>query len=375
VFLRVDLDGPRSPQGAVRDDAAPRMLLPALRYLVSQRAKVIVATSLTTGGRDASRVATQGLAERISELVGAPARPLGWSFERELRDLVEGQIAIAPDLSAIPEDAAHDPGWAGTVAGSIDVYVLDGLHAARDGGASVVELPRLMPSRGVGYSIDAALAIYHDAISAPAPERYSFVLGGGGLRRLALLTRAVLGVCNDLLLGGAVANTFLVAQGWKPGASPHEPDAVDLAKELLELARTRGVTVHVPLDAVIRIGRSSGATSYQDRALDRGLQGDEAVVDIGLETCAAYRDVLAKSATVLWVGLMGDCTIPETQRGSLRVGMAAAEAARAMAAGEETVEAVKFFRLDRRFEVAQGGDAVVSLLANAPFPGLEAVQR
>jgi 3-phosphoglycerate kinase len=72
---------------------------------------------------------------------------------------------------------------------------------------------------------------------------------------------------------------------------------------------------------------------------------------------------------------MGDCTIPETQRGSLRVGMAAAEAARAMAAGEETVEAVKFFRLDRRFEVAQGGDAVVSLLANAPFPGLEAVQR
>ena len=77
----------------------------------------------------------------------------------------------------------------------------------------------------------------------------------------------------------------------------------------------------------------------------------------------------------LWVGLMGDCTIPETQRGSLRVGMAAAEAARAMAAGEETVEAVKFFRLDRRFEVAQGGDAVVSLLANAPFPGLEAVQR
>jgi phosphoglycerate kinase len=374
VLLRVDLDGPRSPQGAVRDDAAPRLLLPTLRYLVGQRSKVILATSLTTTGRDASRVATQGLAERIAELLGAPVRPLGWTFERELRDLAEGQVALAPDLSAIPEDAAHDPGWAATVASSVDVYALDGLHAARDGGASVVELPRLVPARGVGYCMDAALEIYHDAISAPAPERYAFVLGGGGLRRLALLARAVIGVCSDLLLGGAVANTFLVAQGWRAGASPHEADAVDIARELLELAKSRGVTVHVPADAVVRAGRP-GSPTYEDRKLDRGMQADEAVVDVGLETCNAYRDVLARSGTVLWVGLMGDCSIPETQRGSLRIGMAAAEAPRAMAAGEETVEAVKFFRLDSRFQIAAGGDAVVSLLANAPFPGLEAVQR
>jgi phosphoglycerate kinase len=261
------------------------------------------------------------------------------------------------------------------LAASIDVYVLDGLQAARDGGASVVELPRLIPARGVGYEIDAALDVFHDAISAPAPERYTFVLGGGGLRRLGLLARAVLGVCNDVVLGGAVANTFLVAQGWKPGASPYEPDAVDLARELLERARGAGVTVHLPIDAAVRTARTSGGATLDDRLLDRALQNHEAVADIGPETCIGYRNVLAKSATVLWVGMMGECSAPETQRGSLRVGMAAAEAARPLAVGRETVEAVRFFRLDTRFKVAPGGDAVISLLAGAPFPGLDAVSR
>jgi phosphoglycerate kinase len=374
VFVRADLDGPRSPQGAVQDDTPLRMLLPTLRYLVSQKAKVVVASSLTTTGREASRLATQGLAERFTELLGAPVAPLSWTFEREVRNIAEGQVAIAPDLSAFPEEAAHDERWAAKIASSIDVYVTDGLRGARDGGASAVELPRAMPSRGIGSTIEPALQMFHDAIGAPAPERYALLLGGPSVRRVAPLARAVLGTCNDLLLGGAVGNTFLVAQGWKPGGSHYEADAVDLARELLELAGTHGVTVHSPLDAIVRSQRG-GSYAYEERVLDRPLQAHEAAVDVGLETCNAYRNVLAASATVLWVGLMGDCSVPETQRGSLQIGQAAGEAARAMAAGEDTVAGVRSFRLDSRFQIAAGGDAVISLLANESFPGLEAIQR
>lgn len=374
VFVRADLDGSFSPQGAVRDNLPLVRLLPTLHYLVSQRAKVVVATRLTTAGREASRMAAHGLAERLSELLGVPVRPLSPSFERELKGLVEGQVVVTPDLSIFPEEAQHDEGWALRIASAVDVYVLDGLKAARVGGTSVAELPRLMCSRGVGFTIDPALDMFHDAIAAPAPEPYTFLLGGNSLQQVEPLIRAVLPLCKDLLVGGAVANTILVAQGWRPGGSPHEPNEVALAREVLELARTLGVCVNTPSDAVIR-GNAGTGPSYEELVLDRALLPHEAAVDLGPDTCFAYGHVLAQSATVLWVGLLGDCSRPETQRGSIRVGQMAALVPRAMAVGDDTVQAIRDFRLDQQFQTAAGGDAVLALLAGEVFPGFEALSR
>jgi phosphoglycerate kinase len=184
----------------------------------------------------------------------------------------------------------------------------------------------------------------------------------------------VLPLCQNLLVGGAVANTLLVAQGWQSGGSPHEPNEVTLAREVLELARTLGVSVHTPLDAVIR-GNAGTGSGYEEQALDRALLPHEAAVDLGPETCSAYGQILARSATVLWVGLLGDCSRPETQRGSICVGQMAALAPRAMAAGDDTVNAIRDFRLDQQFQTAAGGDAVLALLAGEVFPGFDALSR
>ena len=374
AFVRADLDGSYSPQGAVRDDLPLLRLLPTLRYLISQRSKVIVATRLTVTGREASRLATRGLGERLTELLGIPVQALSPKFEQEIKGLGEGQVAVAPDLAGFPEEVAHDEGWAFRIASFVDVYVLDGLKAARDGGTSVVELPRMICSRGVGFAIDPALDMFRQAVVAPAPEPYTLLLGGNSLRHVENLVRTVLPFCKTLLVGGAVANTFLLALGWRPGGSPHDPNEVAVARDMLELAHAHGVAVHTPLDAVIRTDRPNGAPTYEELALDRALLPNEAAVDLGPDTCIAYGDVLAKSATVLWVGLMGDCSTPETQRGSVRVGQAAALAPRAMAAGDETVQAIRDFRFDQQFQTAAGGEAVISLLAGAVFPGLEALQ-
>jgi phosphoglycerate kinase len=349
-------------------------LLPTLRYLVSQRAKIIVATALTTSGREASRLATQGIAERMAELLGLPVRLLAPSFERDITLLSEGEIAMAPDLSGFTEERAHDERWAFTLASAIDVYVLDGLIAARDGGASVVELPRLLCACGVGDAVDKAFDMVHDATMAPAPEPFTLVLGGPSVRRVEPLFRAVLPSCKDVLLGGAVANTFLAAQGFRPGGSAHEPNDVALALELLNLAHANGVVVHMPADALVRTS-NAGATTYDNVALDRAMLASEAVVDLGAETCVAYVDVLARSATVLWVGLLGDGSVPETQQGSMHIAQVAARAPRALAAGEDTVHALRDFRLEPQFKTAAGGEAVIALLAGENFPGLQALQR
>jgi len=374
VFVRADLDGSFSAQGAVLDALPMVRLLPTLRYLASQRAKVVLATRLSTGGREASRLAVKGIAERLAELLGVPVCVLSPAFTRELKELSEGQIAVAPDLSIFPEEAQHDEAWAARIASAIDVYVLDGLKAARAGGTSVVELPRMICARGVGFALDPAFDILHDAVGAPAPEPYAFVLGGSSLRALEPLIRTVLPLCKDLLVGGAVANTLLVAQGWRPGGSPHDPNEVTLAGEVLALAASHGVHVHTPVDAVVRKG-DGGTATFGDLALDRALLANEAAVDLGPDTCASYGQVLAQSATVLWVGLLGDCARPETQRGSLQVAQMAALAPRAMAIGDETVRAIRDFGLEPQFRIAAGGDAILALLAGETFPGLEAVSR
>jgi phosphoglycerate kinase len=374
VFVRADLDGAFSPQGAVRDDAQLRELLPTLRYLVRQRAKVVVATRLTTADREASRLAMSGVAERMSELLGAKVRVLSTSFEREIKTLAEGEVALAPDLAWVVEETSHDDGWAAQVASSVDVYVQDGLASALAGGTSVEELPRRLGTRGVGLAVAPALDMLHDALAAPAPETYSLVLGGPSLRRLDALARAVLPSCNNLLVGGAVANTFLLAQGWRPGGSPHDPDEVAIAQDLLALAGQHGTIVHTPLDAVVRTSQPGQPPRYQEQALDRALLPHEAAIDIGAQTCVAYSNVLVGSATVLWAGLLGDCSSPETRGGSLRVAQTASLAARAMAVGEETVRAMRDFRLNQQFQCAAGGDAVVALLAGADLPGLAALQ-
>jgi phosphoglycerate kinase len=373
VFLRVDLDGPRSPYGAVLDDLPLRVLLPGLRGLQKANAKVIVAASFATDP-DAVR-AGDGVAARLGELLGCKVGMLSPRFEPELRFLEPGQVVLTPNLASIAEEGADDPAWATDVASVVDVYVLDGLRAASARVASTDALPRLLVARAVGPIVAAALDIHRDAVEAPAAP-YALVVGGYSMRRVAPLIRALLPQCNALLLGGGVANTFLAARGWQPGGSAYEVDGVTEARSILEAARAGGVEVKLPVDAVVRTKPAGGGKpSYDVLPIDRAFRSEEAVVDVAVATCAAYQAALAKAVSGLWVGLMGECSIEETQGGTLRVAQAMTSPHRAMAAGDEAVWAATYFGFDGRLRLAHGGDAALALLAGETLPGLDAIGR
>jgi phosphoglycerate kinase len=189
------------------------------------------------------------------------------------------------------------------------------------------------------------------------------------------LATALLPTCDAVLFGGAVANTVLLAQGWKPGGSPCEPAAVPEVAEFLRAARAKGAQMFFPVDAVVRTSRPGAPPDYEVKPLDRPLGPDEAAVDIAIETVVEYRKVLNESATALWVGLMGDCSVEETQSGSVRVGQAVGQARRAVVAGDDTVAAAAFFGQDGSYRLAPGGDAALALLAGESFPGLDALER
>jgi phosphoglycerate kinase len=374
VLLRADLDVPQSPQGAVLDDTALRELLPTLRGLLGERAKVVVAADY------AGQQSPEGVAARLGELLGSNVAVLGPHFEKDVRLLEEGQIALTPGLASVMPPAGADASatakqaaWTARVAAAFDVYVLDGLRAARNNDPLVSDVPRRLASRGVGPLVGTALDAQRELLEAPVAP-YALVVGGASLPRLRPVLTALLPHCTDVLFGGAVANTLLAAQGWRPGGSLYEPDALNDAVEFLRVARTTSVNLHFPIDAVIRTRGPLGvAPTYDVRRLDRPLAPEEAAIDVAIETCNAYREVLCRCVTAVWVGVMGDCFVEESQSGSLRVGRAVGEARRSFVAGDDTVPASYFFALDGRLRVVPGGDAGLGLLAGMPFPGLEAL--
>ena len=372
VLVRADLDGPRSPYGAVLDDSPLRAALPTLRALREARAKIIIAARLTS--RQIEIGTPRTVAQNLGELLDTKVGVFDTNFAPQVQMLVEGQIVLTPNLESIPDDAANDPDWAAAIARSVDVYVLDGLRAASESSASVIAIPRLLPERGAGLQLAAALEAVQTATLAP-PKPYTLVLGGSSVARVLPIATFLLPFCTDIVLGGAVGNTFLAAQGWKPGGSPYEPGAVAGVEALLVAAGNAGVKIHAPVDAIMSTTRPGGVRTYEVRKLDRPFLPEEAAVDVAIETCVAYTDVLARSASALWVGLMGDCSVEETQSGSLRVGQAAARVRRTVLAGDDTLAASRFFGLADRFQVLPGGDAALTLLTGGTLPGLEAIRR
>ena len=281
---------------------------------------------------------------------------------------------LAPNLESIPEDAANDALWAADVARSIDVFVLDGVRASCESSASVISVPRLVAERGAGMQVTSTLEAARMA-TLTVPKPYTLVLGGTSVARVLPIAKALLGECTDILVGGPVGNTFLVAQGWRPAGLVSNPSAVAVVDAFLADARNAGVTVHSPPDVVMRTTRASGEPTYEVCKLNRSFLPEEAAVDVAIETCAAFGRVLLRSASALWVGLMGDCSVEETQSGSLRIAQAASRVPRTVIAGDDTIAAIRFFGFGERFQMLHGGDAALPLLAGASLPGLEAIRR
>lgn len=221
--------------------------------------------------------------------------------------------------------------------------------------------------------MEGAFDAEYDVARAPAAP-FALVLGGSTLQPLLPLVTTLLPNVNDILLGGVVANTFLVAAGWQPGGSVYEPALLMQATSLLSAAQARGVNIHWPVDVVVRDGLTALPSSRYDVRPIAHLPANEMVVDVGNATTTAFRDVLARAATALWVGPMGDCSIAETQGGSLRIGQAVGEAARGIVAGKEVVDAVRLLGLDGRLRVAAGADATWALFAGESFPGLDVLR-
>lgn len=382
VFVRVDHNVPLV-QGRVADDARIRASLPTLTELLAGGAALVVASHLGRpkgAVRDELRLAP--VAARLGELIGRDVRALpvvtGPEVEAAAGALEAGQILYLENLRFDPREERDDRGFASVLAALADAYVDDAFGAVHRAHASVHALPELMLERGCPTAAGRLLQREVEALSRliAEPERpYVAVLGGAKVSDKLSTIGALVERVDAVLIGGAMALTFIAAEGGAVGASRVEPDLFDEVRAVRRRAEERGVLLELPIDVVIAPEARQDAPRRTVPASE--IPPGEMGLDIGPRTVEGFARILAEARTIFWNGPMGVFELEPFSAGTRGVATAIAGArAYSVAGGGDSLAAVARFGLEEGFDhLSTGGGASLEFLEGRRLPGIEVLEE
>jgi 3-phosphoglycerate kinase len=384
VLVRVDFNVPTENRGGkirVTDDTRIRESLPTINYLREHGAKTILMSHFgRPKGKPVEKYSLRPLGEYLHSLIHHPvifSHDTIGDVPKKIVDHMEGgDVALLENLRFNPGEEANEPNFAKALAEAGDLYVNDAFGAAHRAHASTVGITKFVPKSAMGFLMEKELKHLKQGLEKPA-KPFVVILGGAKVSDKIGVLKALMEKADTILIGGAMANTFLKAQGIPVGASRVESDKVDLAHELFELAKKRGVKFLVPIDVVeadeIRAGADVRNTSRLSP--QHGITDKWQAVDIGAATIALYQEEIARAETVLWNGPMGVFEIPEFGEGTIAVAEAMAQSgATTIIGGGDSVTAVKQAGLaDKMTFISTGGGASLELLEGKELPGVAAL--
>lgn len=381
-LVRLDLNVPLV-DGRVADDTRIRRILPGLEALRRTGARIIILTHLgRPKGRAAPEFSLAPVAARLAELLGREVPLVGDLLGRGARDavsaLADGDVVMMENLRFHPQEEANDPDFAAALASLGDIYVGDAFSCTHRAHASVEALPRRMTEATAGRALGEELSALHAALASPARPVAAIVGGAKVSTKLKVLENLITKV-DRLVLGGGMANTFLMAAGQNVGASLVEADMVDTARAISDKAAARGCQINLPEDFLVA---TRLAADVPHRIAGPGeLSTDEMILDAGPESVATAVADLAECRTVVWNGPMGAFEFPPFDSATNAVARAVAAATQSggtlsVAGGGDTLAALANAGVSDQFSyVSTAGGAFLEWLEGRELPGVEALRR
>ena len=378
VLVRVDFNVPMNEAGEITDDLRIRTVLPTLRYLLEHKARVIVCTHMgRPKGQRVEKYSLAPVAAHLTRLLGQAvplaADCIGPAAVEAAGALNDGEILMLENLRFHPQEEKNDPEFSRQLAALADVYVNDAFAASHRAHASVVGVTEHVKEKAAGFLLQQEIEYFHRSIDNPQRPLVAIVGGAKVSGKLEAL-RNMLERVDRMIIGGAMANTFLKSQGYGVGTSKVEDDLLDTAAELLNRARERGIKIYLPVDVIAADRFAPDAVCKQVTIQD--IPDNWMALDIGPASVICFNEVLADARTIVWNGPMGAFEMAPFARGTMALAhtVAASHALSVTGGGDSNAAITLSGEAANISYMSTGGGAFLELMEGKVLPGIKALE-